>query len=331
MKVRFKPSALEALILVFVYLPSYIAVSWYSAENTPMLLDNLMYRERYEAVTISNLPFGVELVTAIFMYAGSKIGLTYYQFLFVKSMSWLFVIYRLYAATRKRRVVAALVLASFLVPSFHDITSFLLRQSFAFEFFILAATSRSKVAKYAFAGLMFFSQISSIIWLPFLFLRPGVLVRRSVLLVLLVLAPVSMFSGFSLGSQVIAAGTSLIGYAGIFAANLQTKVGFYDSVGLASAGGGASFKNMAAMILSAVALLVVAPRWIRGVPEGVLRILDVQIFASLAFFLLFGNQILSNRFGYAAYFISGLFIALALFACWPRVCAMFGMRIETSQ
>lgn len=319
MKIPYRFTAREGFLLFLLYLPLYIGVSWVAAENTPMLLDNIMYRERYDAISLSSLPFGVEVVSAILMYLSSKLGFNYFQFVFLKSISWLWVVYRLYGLTRSRRVPACILLVSFLIPSFHDITTFLLRQSFALEFFILAATSRSRLARALFAVAMLFSQITSILWLPFLYLKPGLLVRRKLLMAVLLLAPVTMLTGFSLGSQVVEASGSLVGYAGIFAENIQTKVGFYNGGGGGVAGSEVSIKNMLAMLGSVLLLALAGPRLLGQIPQAILRVIDIQILAAILFFLMFGNLILSNRLGYAAYFIAGLFAALSIFAYWPKV------------
>ncbi|MBO3277151.1 EpsG family protein [Pseudomonas schmalbachii] len=299
------------LIAGIAFLPIFIFISWTSAFETEMILDNEMYLSRYMNISMNPFPFGIEFVPALIMHASSLLGLSYFEFLFIKSLSWIFILNRISNTIGKGSIIKIILMLAFLLPSFHSITAFLLRQSFAFEFAILAITSRNPRTKLIYSILMIFSQISSILWLP-LILRDlsKIFLNKSMLGTILFIGIVNSVFKLDFHSPFIQISNDIINISGIFSNNLQTKVDFYTSghhsIDSAST---ASIKNTIAIYVSLFFLLLSRREKSH---KDIHKITSIFILTAAFFFIFYTNPILANRLGYAAYFLPGIFLTLSL-------------------
>ena len=190
---------MNRLILYCLFFIVYIFVVVYSISGIIWKDDHLMYLVIYNNILSNPFPFGAELVLSALMYIAKLVELSYIDFLFLKEITWIPIIFLLdYHLNGKDKTLffSFVFLCCFLYIPLHESMMFLSRQTLAFFFAIIVIMVDRRLLKILLSVLMIFSHTSSFFWLPILF---GFLIRMFNNRIIILFCFVSLFFVFVKG------------------------------------------------------------------------------------------------------------------------------------
>lgn len=288
--------------------------SYKESQNIYLYDDTLQYYYAFLNIRSNPFPYGVEIITPIYMQIVSFLGLSFYQFIFICYLSWLpILIWFIYQA--KKRPLLIFVPLFFLTHFFYDNAAFLVRQYLSCVFFFIYVYLHNKNSnyKYCFFIISFFTHISSVILfliyylVNFLFFRLNVSIRVCSIVISFIVT-LSLLSGIDLSQVIIK--IILSNMDKINLDDLMRKALYYNSDDLSSS------TNINVLILIVAQFYLVTLLLIFN------KISNIKVLKALLFFyvniflflMLRNTVVLSTRVGFLSfYFVIPSFIIILSF------------------